>query len=173
LDAHPDTWPVNEEHQRYWHSSPFRQAVEEGLIDPSRSIICGVRGQYLDYADSQHAQDLGFEVVRASDMHEHGIGDLAERIRARVDDHPVFLSFDVDFLDPAYAPATGSPQVGGFSTAQAQQILRGLKGLDIRAADVVEVAPAYDHAQVTALAAANVMYEVMALVAARKQSLAN
>jgi agmatinase len=102
-------------------------------------------------------------------MHRHGIFELPQRILDRVSDHLTFLSFDIDFLDPAYAPGTGTPEVGGFTTWQAQMLLRGLAGLNIVAADVVEVLPAYDQGQVTAHAAANMAWEILSLIAWRRQ----
>jgi agmatinase len=164
FDSHPDTWDSYFGH-RYFHGTPFKRAVEEGLIDTGHSVMCGLRGPGNDLDDWQVARDLGFDVITASEMHMEGIASLPRRILERVDGRPAFLSFDIDFLDPAFAPGTGTPEVGGFSTWQAQHILRGLTGLNIVAADVVEVLPAYDHGQITAHAAANVAFEIVTLLA--------
>ncbi|MBI1879888.1 MAG: agmatinase [Chloroflexi bacterium] len=156
---------------RYFHGTPFKRAVEEGLLAPERSTMIGMRGPLYDRDDLANARAMGFKIVTAEQMHRYGIAELPQQILARVSDHPTFLSFDIDFLDPAYAPGTGTPEVGGFATWQAQLLLRGLAGLNIAAADVVEVLPAYDHGQVTAHAAANMAWEILSLVAwKRKQS---
>jgi agmatinase len=168
FDSHTDTWESYFGH-RYFHGTPFKRAVEEGLLAPDRSIMLGMRGPLYDRDDLEGARALGFELVTATEMHRHGIFELPQRILDRVSDHLTFLSFDIDFLDPAYAPGTGTPEVGGFTTWQAQMLLRGLAGLNIVAADVVEVLPAYDQGQVTAHAAANMAWEILSLIAWRRQ----
>ena len=165
LDAHADTW---DEYygERYFHGTPFRRAVEEGLLRPERSLLAGMRGSLYGPRDLQDARDLGFGVVPGEEMHVIGPAEYASRVRDRVGDSPAYLSFDIDFLDPAYAPGTGTPEVGGASTADAQRLLRSLAGMSFVGFDVVEVAPAYDGpAQQTALAAANIAYELLALTA--------
>jgi len=168
FDSHTDTWESYFGHQ-YFHGTPFKRAVEEGLLTPERSTMIGMRGPLYDSADLENARALGFELVTAGQMHRHGIFELPQQVLARAGDHPTFLSFDIDFLDPAYAPGTGTPEVGGFTTWQAQMLLRGLTGLNIVAADVVEVLPAYDQGQVTAHAAANMAWEILSLIAWRRQ----
>ena len=168
FDSHPDTWESYFGH-RYFHGTPFRRAVEEGLLAPEHSTMIGLRGPVYEREDWENARALGFEIITAAQMHRSGIADLPARIKERAGDRPVFLSFDIDFLDPAYAPGTGTPEVGGFATWQAQLLLRGLAGLNIVAADVVEVLPAYDHGQITAHAGANMAWEILSLVAWRRQ----
>ncbi len=167
LDAHADTW---DEYfgMKEFHGTTFRRAAEEGLLDASASVQAGMRGSLYEAADYDLSRDLGFELVPADDLRALGPERFAELVRGRVGDKPVFLSFDVDFLDPAYAPGTGTPEVGGFTTAEALAFLRALRGIRIAAADVVEVSPSYDGpGQITALAAANVAWELLALRAAR------
>jgi agmatinase len=168
FDSHTDTWDSYFGH-KHFHGTPFKRAVEEGLLQPQHSIMVGIRGPLYDQDDLGNARAMGFEIVTAGEMHRDGLAGLPGRIMDRVAGRPVFLSFDIDFLDPAYAPGTGTPEVGGFSTAQAQTLLRGLTGLDLRAADVVEVIPAYDHGQITAHAAANIGWEILSLMAWKKR----
>jgi agmatinase len=165
LDAHADTWDQYYG-ERYFHGTPFRRAVEEGLLLPERSLLGGMRGSLYGPGDMQDARDMGFEVLTGPEMHELGPGGWGDRVREKVGDAPAYLSFDIDFLDPAYAPATGTPEVGGASTADALRLLRALAGLSFAGFDVVEVAPVYDGpGQQTALAAANIAYEMLALTA--------
>jgi agmatinase len=165
LDAHADTW---DEYygERYFHGTPFRRAVEEGLLLPERSLLAGMRGSLYGPGDLQDARDMGFAVLTGQELHDLGPAEYASRVRDRVGDAPAYLSFDIDFLDPAYAPATGTPEVGGASTADALRLLRSLAGMTFCGFDVVEVAPVYDGTgQQTALAAANIAYEMLALTA--------
>jgi agmatinase len=165
FDSHTDTDDAYFG-QPYTHGSPFWHAVQEGLIDPGRSIQVGLRGSLFAGDDYELARGLGIELIPAADVDDIGIDGVAARIRARLGSQPAFVSFDVDFLDPAFAPGTGTPEVGGFSTREALRLLRGLRGISIASADVVEVIPAYDVAQVTAMAAANVAFELLVLMAA-------
>jgi agmatinase len=163
LDAHADTW---DEYfgQKLFHGTTFKRAVEEGLLDPHASVQAGMRGSLYSAADAQLSDELGFRVIPSEELRALGPERYGEAVRARVGDRPVFLSFDVDFLDPAFAPGTGTPEIAGFSTAEAVAFLRALRGIDLVAADVVEVSPSYDGpGQVTALAAANVGFELLAL----------
>jgi agmatinase len=165
LDAHADTWDQYYG-ERYFHGTPFRRAVEEGLLLPERSVLGGMRGSLYGAGDLQDARDMGFDLLTGPEMHALGPDAWAARVRERAGDAPVYLSFDIDFLDPAYAPGTGTPEVGGASTADAQRLLRALAGMSFAGFDVVEVAPAYDGpGQQTALAAANIAYEMLALTA--------
>ena len=167
FDAHGDTW---DEYfgQPYFHGTTFKRAAEEEIVDPSRSVQAGMRGALYGAQDLDDARELGFTVVESEELRAAGPAAHAETVRARVGDAPVFLSFDIDFLDPAFAPGTGTPEVAGFSTAEAVAFLRALKGLNLVGADVVEVCPAYDGpGQPTALAAANVGWELLALRALR------
>jgi agmatinase len=163
LDAHGDTW---DEYfgQRFFHGTTFKRALEEGLIEPKASIQAGLRGSVYEAEDIESARALGFVVLSCDQLRGHGPGSYASLVRERVGRRPVFLSFDIDVLDPAFAPGTGTPEVGGLSTAEALSFLRALRGLDIAGADVVEVSPPYDGpGQPTALAAANVAYEILSL----------
>jgi agmatinase len=167
LDAHADTW---DEYfgQRYFHGTTFKRAVEEGLLDAGSSVQAGMRGSVYAPDDLDEARALGFDVIPAEELRELGPEAYGRRVRERAADRPVFLSFDVDFLDPAYAPGTGTPEIAGFTTYEAVSFLRELRGIPLAGADVVEVAPAYDGpGQPTALAAANVMWELLALRASR------
>ena len=165
LDAHSDTW---DEYfgQRYFHGTPFKRAVEEGLLEPNASLQAGMRGSLYAASDLDDARSLGFTVVPSEELRALGPDGYARAVRERVGDRPFFLSFDIDFLDPAFAPGTGTPEVAGFSTAEAVGFLRALRGLELVGADVVEVAPPYDGpGQPTALAAANVALDLLALYA--------
>ncbi|WP_313118572.1 agmatinase [Ectopseudomonas guguanensis] len=158
FDAHSDTWP-DEEVQRIDHGTMFYHAAREGLVDPARSVQVGLRTTNDDV--------MGFQVLDAREVQRSTPEQIAERIRARVGDHPVYLTFDIDCLDPAFAPGTGTPVCGGLSSHQALEILRGLRGINLVGMDVVEVAPPYDHAEVTALAGATLAMEMICLYAAR------
>jgi agmatinase len=169
FDSHPDTWDAyfGEKHT---HGTPFRRAVEEGLLRPERSIQVGMRGSIYDIGDWDDARELGFDLVPTDAVRKLGIEETIARIRERVGDAKVYVSFDVDFVDPAFAPGTGTPEIGGFTSREAQEFVRGLAGLDLVGCDVVEVYPAYDPAQITALLAANVAHEFLSLVALRRKN---
>jgi agmatinase len=163
LDAHADTW---DEYfgQRYFHGTTFKRAVEEGLLDAGASVQAGMRGPLYSSDDLEISRELGFTVIPSEELRSLGPKRYGEVVRERVGDRPVFLSFDVDFLDPAFTPGTGTPEVAGFSTAEALAFLRSLRGIRLAACDVVEVSPPYDGPGApTALAAANVVWELLAL----------
>jgi agmatinase len=163
LDAHADVWDVYCG-ERYYHGSPFRRALEEGLLDPERSLLAGMRGSLYGPGDADMPRDLGFEVISGEELVTIGCDEYAERVRRRVGEGPLFLSFDVDVLDPAFAPGTGTPEAGGLSTREALGYLRSLRGLRFTGYDVVEVSPPYDGpGQPTAVAAANVAFELLTL----------
>jgi agmatinase len=169
LDAHGDTW---EEYfgQRYFHGTTFLRAAEEHLIEPGGSTQAGLRGSLYSAEDLGSARELGFAVLPCDQLRTLGPGGFSSLVRERVGTRPVFVSFDIDVLDPAFAPGTGTPEVGGLSTAEALAFLRALRGIRLVGADVVEVSPAYDGAgQQTALAAANVAYELLSLRALAAQ----
>ena len=167
LDAHADTWEAYFG-QKYFHGTTFKRAVEEGLLDPAVSVQAGMRGSVYAASDLGTARELGFTVIESEELRALGSERYGELVRNNVGKRPVFLSFDIDFLDPAFAPGTGTPEVAGFSSAEALALLRGLRGINLAGCDVVEVAPAYDGAgQPTALAAANVVFELLALRALR------
>ena len=169
LDAHGDTW---DEYfgQRYFHGTTFKRAQEEGLIDPAASVQAGLRGSLYGAEDIESAREMGFAVLPCDALRTLGPGGFASLVRERIGRRPVFVSFDVDVLDPAFAPGTGTPEVGGLSTAEALAFLRALRGIRLVGADVVEVSPPYDGpGQQTALAAANVAYELLSLRALAAQ----
>jgi agmatinase len=165
FDGHVDTWPESFG-LVYGHGSPFYHAIEEGLIDPHRTIQIGIRSPlHRDIFDWTVGK--GVTIVSAEEVHETSPQAVAERIRAAVGAEPAYLSFDVDALDPAFAPGTGTPEVGGLATWQARAILRRLNGLNFAGMDVVEVSPPYDVAEITALAAATMAWDYIALLAPR------
>jgi agmatinase len=169
LDAHGDTW---DEYfgQRFFHGTTFLRATEEKLIEPSASVQAGLRGSLYGAEDLESARELGFTVLSCEELRALGPADYGDLVRERVGTRPVFLSFDIDVLDPAFAPGTGTPEVAGLSTAEALGFLRALAGIELAGADVVEVSPPYDGpGQPTALAAANVAYELLSLRALTAQ----
>ena len=157
FDAHTDT---EESDAAYNHGSMFYHAPLEGLIDPAASVQVGIR---TDYNQKNH----GFTVLDASWVNNHSVDDCIARIKEVLGDRPVYLSFDIDCLDPAFAPGTGTPVSGGLTSDRALQIIRGLSGVNIVGMDVVEVAPAYDHAEITSLAAATLALEMLYLKASQ------
>ena len=166
FDAHLDTWdtyfgaPVT-------HGTPFRRASEEGIIDLTASMHVGTRGPLYGVEDLSDDARLGFAIVTSEDLEEHGVAAAIERIRARIGDAPLYISIDIDVLDPAHAPGTGTPEAGGLTSRELLRILRALADRRIVGADVVEVAPAYDHAQLTAVAASHVAYELISAMSPR------
>ncbi|HZD65176.1 MAG TPA: agmatinase, partial [Acidimicrobiales bacterium] len=172
LDAHLDTWDTYLA-APYTHGTPFRRAFEEGLLAEDHSLHVGTRGPLYGPGDLDDDAGMGFRVITAQAFGDSPIADLAGRIAARVGSAPLYLSIDIDVLDPAHAPGTGTPEAGGLSTRELLGLLRGLVGLHLVGADVVEVAPAYDHAEITAVAASHVVYEVVALLARQEEDRAS
>jgi agmatinase len=164
LDAHADVWE-SYYGMRYFHGTVFKRAVEEGLIDPHHSVQAGLRGTLYGAADEAEPEALGFDAIPWSLMRHLTPDQYGDRVRARVGDRPAFLSFDVDFVDPAFAPGTGTPEVGGPTSAEALAYLRALTGIDFRGFDCVEVSPAYDAGAITAWLAASVCHEMLSLAA--------
>ena len=165
FDAHVDTWPESFG-LTYGHGSVFYHAIEEGLVDPRHMIQIGIRSPVQrDVFDWTIGQ--GVTILGAEEVHESGPAAVAERIRAVIGDAPAYLTFDIDALDPAFAPGTGTPEVGGLATWQARAILRRLAGLRFAGMDVVEVSPPYDVSEITALAAATIAWDYIALLAPR------
>jgi agmatinase len=162
FDAHVDTWPESFG-QRWGHGSPFFHAIEEGLIDPRHTVQIGIRSP-MQKQVYEWTVGHGVTILFAEDIHQNGPQTAAERIRAVVGDAPAYLTFDIDALDPAFAPGTGTPEIGGLFSWQAQAILRRLTGTKWCGMDVVEVSPPYDHAEITALAAATIVWEYLALL---------
>lgn len=167
LDSHHDLW---DEYfgQKLFHGSVVRRAVEEGLIDPARSIQAGLRGSLTEAGDAALPARFGLDALSYEELAALGPGGFSQRARDRVGDAPCFLSFDIDFVDPAFAPGTGTPEVGGPSSREALTYVRSLAGLDFRGFDCVEVAPPFDPAAVTSLVAANACFEMLSLLALRR-----
>jgi agmatinase len=168
FDSHSDTGDKRFG-RRFTHGTPFRRAIEEELILVDHSIQVGMRGSIYSRDSLNDARKLGFDLVTTVEAQEQGIGDLIKRIRDRAGAAKAFVSFDIDFVDPAYAPGTGTPEVGGFTSSEALRVVRGLKGLDLVGFDLVEVLPQHDPSQITALLAANIVYEFISLIALRKK----
>lgn len=169
VDAHPDTWKGHFG-QLYNHGTVFRRAVEEDVLDPGRVIQVGLRGPIYGHEDWDQSRDMGIEVITMEDVRAMGIPRVVERIRAVAGGGgPTFLSYDIDSLDPAYAPGTGTPEIGGFTSWEALSLVRGMTGVNFVGGDLVEVIPAYDHGEITAMAAANVLFEFITLLAMRKR----
>jgi agmatinase len=164
FDAHLDTWdtyfgaPIT-------HGTPFRRASEEGLLDTSACLHIGIRGPLYGAQDLRDDRDLGFAIVSSLDVGDLGARGVVERIRHRVGEKPVYVSVDIDVLDPAFAPGTGTPEAGGLLSRELLSILRGFAGTNLVGADIVEVAPPYDHASITGVAAAHVGYEILSAMA--------
>jgi agmatinase len=160
FDAHLDTWdtyfdaPVT-------HGTPFRRASEEGLIDLTASLHVGIRGPLYDRGDLEDDSRLGFSIIASHEIERTGLAAAIDRLHARLGDRPVYVSVDIDVLDPAHAPGTGTPEAGGLTSRELLEFLRALREHRIVGADVVEVAPAYDHAQLTGIAASHVAYELL------------
>jgi agmatinase len=164
FDAHLDTWDT------YFgapttHGTPFRRAAEEGLIDPEGSIHVGIRGPLYGPKDLTEDAALGFTVITSPDVETDGLAATIERIHARVQDRPVYVSVDIDVLDPAHAPGTGTPEAGGLTSRELLAMLRSFAGSNLVSADLVEVSPPYDHAQLTGIAAAHIGYELLSVMA--------
>ncbi len=165
FDAHTDTSDRYFGDETYTHGTPFRRAVEEGLLDPKRTIQIGVRGAMNTADEKDWGLAQGIRVVEIEEFHALGPTRVIEEARRVVGDGPVYVSFDVDALDPVYAPGTGTPEIGGLTTYESQVMLRGLRGLDLVGGDVVEVAPPFDPSGNTALVGATLMFEILCLLA--------
>ena len=163
FDAHLDTWDVLHG-AKVWHGSPFRRAAEEGLLDLAHCQHVGVRGGVYDPSELEDDRRAGFDLIRSEEFENRSIDDLALQVRRRLGSVPVYVSIDIDVLDPAHAPGTGTPEVAGLTTRELFGLLRTLRGLNIVGSDVVEVAPAYDHAGITGLAAAHTAWELITLM---------
>jgi agmatinase len=166
FDAHLDTWDTYFG-AAYTHGTPFRRAAEEGLLDPEGCMHVGIRGPLYSARDLVEDAQLGFQVVHSRSVDDLGIRGVVERVRARVQDRPVYVSLDIDVLDPAFAPGTGTPEAGGLTSRELLAVLRGFEGANLVGADIVEVAPAYDHAEITGIAAAHAAYELLSVMAPR------
>jgi agmatinase len=165
FDAHGDLWDAYYGDHKYTHGTPFRRAIEEGLLRPERSIQLGMRGPLYGPEDLQMARDFGFMVLTTTELLARTPAEIGELVRTTVGDATAFLTFDVDFFDPAFAPGMGTPEVGGPTSFQGLQYLRACTGVRWAGSDVVEVLPALDHAQITAHLAGQIGYEFLSLVA--------
>jgi agmatinase len=169
FDAHLDTWDTYFG-APYTHGTPFRRASEEGLIDLERSMHVGIRGPLYSGRDLEDDAVLGFQVVRSDDFGVDGVAGIVQRMRGRLADGPVYVSVDIDVLDPAHAPGTGTPEAGGLTSRELLNTLRALVGVDVVGADIVEVSPPYDHAELTGIAASHVGYELLSVLALNRQA---
>ena len=168
VDAHADTWDSYFGGSRFTHGTVFRRAIEEGLLDPKRIVQAGLRGGLYDLADKEWGPARGIRAVEIEEFCEKGAEKIAKEARAVVGDGPLYVSFDIDGIDPAFAPGTGTPEIGGIYPREAQIFLRGLRGLNIVGADVVEVSPPFDPGGGTALTAATMLFEILCAAAERR-----
>jgi agmatinase/guanidinopropionase len=163
FDAHPDTWDREFGDCKYSHGTPFRRAIEEGLIDTATYLQIGIRGPTAGPQDYVDAKNLGARMITLDEAAARGTVDVAEELRTRVGNKPVYVTLDIDAVDPAFAPGTGTPEVGGFTSHQMLQLVRGLRGLNLVGFDLVEVSPPFDHSHITAILAANLVFEFLSL----------
>jgi agmatinase len=170
FDSHADTWD-SYWGERYTHGTWCKRAIEEGLVDTKRAVQVGTRGSLYGSEDRPAARALGLHLIPTEELLERGVDDVLPEVRQRIGKGPVFLTFDIDFVDPGFAPGTGTPEVGGPSSREALRLVRGLRGLDFVGFDVVEVLPQYDHGEVTSLLAGTLLHEFMALVALNRRDL--
>ena len=164
FDAHTDTWDRYFGNSLYTHGTPFRRAIEEGLLDPRRTIQIGIRGALYGDSENDWGMEQGIRIVDIDAYHRLGVEGVLKLAREVVGDGPTYVSFDVDFLDPVYAPGTGTPEIGGATTYEAQQLVRGLRGLNLVGGDVVEVSPPFDPSGNTALVAMTMMFEILCVL---------
>ncbi len=169
FDSHTDTYDeyFGRPHN---HGTPFSRAVEENLLDVDHSLQVGMRGSVYSKDDYAQSKSYGFELITMAEIRDTGISEVIERIRKRVGNTKVFVTFDIDAVDPAFAPGTGTPEVGGFTSEEAMRLVKGLNGLNIVGFDIVEVLPEYDPADITALLAANIVYQFISIIAATNKN---
>ena len=168
FDSHPDTWNSEFGDHPYSHGTPFRRALEEQLIDPQAYLQIGIRGPVSDSFDLDEARELGAQIITINNAFELGIPAVIEKIQNTIGKRSVYVSLDIDSVDPAFAPGTGTPEVGGFTSYQMLQLVRGLRGLNLVGFDLVEVSPPYDHSDITAILAANLVFEFLSIKALMK-----
>lgn len=168
FDAHPDTWDEEYSGHKYSHGTPFRRAIEEGLIDTQAYLQIGIRGPTAGPQDYAEARALGAQLITIDDAFQLGIEQLTTRIRHTIGSRPLYVTLDIDAVDPAFAPGTGTPEVGGFTSYQMLQLIRGLRGLNCCGFDLVEVSPPFDSQGITAILAANLAFEFLSLLAVSK-----
>jgi len=167
FDAHLDTWDTYFGAE-YTHGTPFRRAVEEGILDTEAISHVGTRGPLYGKKDLEDDKRFGFGIVTSSDVYYQGVAEVVAKLRDRIGNRPLYISVDIDVLDPAHAPGTGTPEAGGITSRELLEILRGMRGMNLIGADLVEVAPAYDHAEMTGVAGSHVAYDLVSLMADRR-----
>lgn len=170
FDAHPDTWDSEYPDQRYSHGTPFKRAIEEGLVDTAAYLQIGIRGPTNGPEDYVDAISLGACMVTLDEFRRRALDDVIQEVKSRVGTRPVYVTLDIDVVDPAFAPGTGTPEVGGLTSYEILQLVRGLRGLNTIGFDLVEVSPPYDHAAITAILGANLMFEFLSLMVASDNS---
>lgn len=170
FDSHGDMWDYDFPGYKYSHGTPFIRAIEEGLIDTDAYFQIGIRGSTSALNDYDDARKHGAKIITIRDAMAMGTEKIVETVRKQVGTRKVYVTFDIDSVDPAYAPGTGTPEVGGFTSFQAMEMVRGLSGLNLVGFDLVEVNPSYDHGDITSLLAANLVFEFLSLIALDKQS---
>jgi len=168
FDAHTDTWDRYFGGSMYTHGTPFRRAIEEGLLDPKRTVQIGIRGALYNDSENNWGDAQGIRVIDIDEYQRMGIPGVIAEARRNCRRGPTYVSFDVDFLDPVYAPGTGTPEIGGATTYEAQQLIRGLRGLNLIGGDVVEVSPPFDPSGNTALVGMSMMFEILCVLADAK-----
>ena len=169
FDAHPDTWDEEYDGFPFSHGTPFIRAIEEGLVDTSAYLQIGIRGPTSGSNDIEQARRLGAQIIKIEQAFAMGMPAVIQQVQRVMGARPVYVSLDIDALDPAYAPGTGTPEVGGFTSFQMLQMVRGLGGLNLVGFDLVEVSPPYDHSEITSILAANLVFEYLSLLALAKQ----
>lgn len=167
FDSHSDTTDIYFE-DKINHATTFRRAIEEELIDPKRAIQIGIRGSTYDLKPDQWARDAGVRIVTIDELYERGFANIEQEIKRVVGGGPAFVSFDIDSVDPAFAPGTGTPEIGGFTSREAQLLIRGLRGLNVIGADIVEISPPWDSHEITALLGATLLFELLCIMAEAK-----
>jgi agmatinase/guanidinopropionase len=168
FDSHPDTWDREFGDRPYSHGTPFRRAIEEGLIDTNAYIQIGIRGPTSGPGDLEDARRLGARVITYEEFSASGIKLVLSEVREKVSGKRVYVSFDIDSVDPAFAPGTGTPEVGGFTSHEALRLVRGLEEINLVGFDLVEVSPPYDHGDITEILAANLVFEFISLLAVKR-----
>ena len=164
FDSHTDLFDSYFGGFKYTHGTPFRRAIEEGLLDPKHVVQIGIRGTAASFDDIEWGESQGVRIIRIEELFDRGIAAVMEEARSIVGERPTYCSFDIDFVDPTYAPGTGTPEIGGLTPIQAIEIIRGCRGLNLVGADLVEVSPPYDPQGNTALLAANLIYEMLCVL---------
>lgn len=165
FDAHPDTWDSEYPGQKYSHGTPFIRAIEEGLIDTAAYVQLGIRGPTSGPQDYADALKLGARMITLDEFRSRSLTGVIDEVRERVGDRKTYVTLDIDCVDPAFAPGTGTPEVGGFTSWEILQLVRGLKGLNLIGFDLVEVSPPFDHSGITSILAANLAFEFLSLTA--------